>query len=178
MIRTTILAQTPLVTRVSGRVCARGLPLSATSAAVLRQKHTIVDSAKETLQNLNKKIGEVAASGIDQAQKTTNEASEKVHEATESSPAAKRMKEGTEEKLHDLNIKAGQAAAAGVDTVSKEAPKVKDTIKSTQSATDEISEHNLNAGKKHVQDNIAGYKDLKDKGIKSYSEQNRPEDLM
>lgn len=138
MIRQTFYAPA-IAARNVAAVNRRALSASATS------RYSVIDSAKEALKKANKKIGEVAAGGIEKTQEMT--------------PNAENVTEATKETAHKVNKKTGEVLAEGLDKAEKMKPE-------------------LHSEKRRVQENAKGYTDLQDKGSKTESEQNRPDDAV
>lgn len=135
MIKQALLQQRTSLTRalVSQRIPRSSVVLLNNS----RYKHTIVDSAKETLSALNKKIGEVAAAGIDKA----SEASETVKDQDLTGKA--------KETLNDVNMKVGKLAASGIG--------------SAQDAVNSMSAEDVKSAASDLKDDASKKaKDLKD----------------
>ncbi|CUM55490.1 uncharacterized protein AC631_03122 [Debaryomyces fabryi] len=127
-------------------------------------RYSIIGSAKEVLHKANKKIGEVAAEGIDKTQKA---APHSVGEAAEK-----------------INKKTGEVLAEGIDKTQKAAPgSVGEAAEKVNKKTGEVLAEGIKkteqAGHKaRVSQNAKGYESLQDKGRKAETEQNRPDDAL
>ncbi|CUS22292.1 LAQU0S05e02080g1_1 [Lachancea quebecensis] len=122
------LVATPAVYSSASRVCA-----FHSSASVPK---SLGEKVRSTLSDLNKKVGEAAASGIDKAQEASHTVEEKSHTAAEA----------TKHGLEQLNKKTGQAAASGIDkaqNLAQEAGEKAQELKNrdlTQEAKDKAQE--------------------------------------
>lgn len=128
------------------------------------RQYSVMDTAKEQLSKLNKKVGQAAAAGIDKTESATHKVEDSIHPA----------KETAKEQVGEAAEKAKGAAAEGLDktkTASSEA------VDKTKEAAENLKE---TSPKKHVRDKVQGegYKNLQDKGRKAPIEQNRAEDEM
>lgn len=158
-------------------------PARALTCSVAARK-SIVDSAKEVLEKVNKKTGEALASTI--------ETTENVAPTTENvKQAAETVNKKTGEILADGIEKAEEATSFAKDKASNITEDVKDKasdlkedakIKAAdlkEDAKDKAADlKDEAAAKKKVVENTAGYKNLQDKGSKIESEQNRPDDAV
>ncbi|ODV78349.1 uncharacterized protein CANTADRAFT_6743 [Suhomyces tanzawaensis NRRL Y-17324] len=145
----------------------------------------VIDAAKEALKTANKKIGEVAADGIEKAEQVTPNkdtvinAADKVNKKTgevlsegidkaqkvtpnqdDLSQAAENVGDKVADAADKANKKTGKVLADGIDKAEKAVPNA------------------ANNAKSKVAKNHEGYKDLQDKGSKTETEQNRPDDAV
>lgn len=97
-----------------------------------QKEDTIIDKAKHKLNDLNKKIGQAAAHGIENAQEASHTIKEKVNVA----------EDATKETLDAANKKAGKAAAKGIENAQDASHSVKDKLKSAadQSSTGNVKD--------------------------------------
>ncbi|KAK6460866.1 hypothetical protein DFJ63DRAFT_210336 [Scheffersomyces coipomensis] len=126
------------------------------------RSYSILDNAKIAMDKLNKGAGKVAADGLGFAEQATKTAKSGVHE----------INKKTVETLDTVNKSTGKVLADGMDAVEQAGEKAK-------AAKDEalLTKDQLEA-KKRVREHHKGYKDLQDKGSKTESEQNRPDDAV
>lgn len=127
-------------------------------------RYSIIGSAKEVLHKANKKIGEVAAEGIDKTQ---------------------HVAEGSVGKAaHKVNKKTGEVLAEGIDKTQKAAPhNVGEAAEKVNKKTGEVLAEGIEKTqhlreKARVSQNAKGYDSLQDKGSKTETEQNRPDDAL
>ncbi|CAG86338.2 DEHA2C13398p [Debaryomyces hansenii CBS767] len=127
-------------------------------------RYSIIGSAKDVLHKANKKIGEVAAEGI-----------EKTQHATPHSVGDAAQK---------VNKKTGEVLAEGIDKTQKATPdSVGDAAQKVNKKTGEVLAEGIEKtqqGKERlrVSQNAKGYDSLQDKGSKTETEQNRPDDAV
>ncbi|CDK25055.1 unnamed protein product [Kuraishia capsulata CBS 1993] len=138
--------------------------LLRTNVSQIRGKQSIVDSAKETLDNLNKKIGKAAAAGLESAE----------HVAHKTSDAASEVASKAQE--HGANAEKSVKEAAS-DVASK-AEEGRESFKDAASATANAANGFTNEHTDNVKNNFKGYSSLQDKGSKVESEQNRADDAV
>lgn len=130
---------------------------------------SVIDTAKNVLHKANKKIGEVAAEGIDKTQHAAPH-------AQDVGEAADKVNKKTGEVLAD-GINKAQKAAPDVDSVGDAAQKV-------NKKTGEVLADGIGKAQKvvpenqrsRVHKNYEGYQNLQDKGSKAETEQKRPDD--
>ncbi|CUM49500.1 unnamed protein product [Debaryomyces tyrocola] len=153
-------------------------------------RYSIIGSAKEVLHKANKKIGEVAAEGIEKTQHapdSVGNVAKKVNKKTGEVLAEgidktqKVTPHGVGDAAHKVNKKTGEVLAEGIDKTQKATPsnigaeaekvdgEMADGIKKKQQQAEE---------KLRVSKNTKGYDSLQDKGSKAESEQNRPDDAV
>ena len=127
-------------------------------------RYSIIGSAKDVLHKANKKIGEVAAEGI-----------EKTQHATPHSVGDAAQK---------VNKKTGEVLAEGIEKTQKATPdSVGDAAQKVNKKTGEVLAEGIEKtqqGKERlrVSQNAKGYDSLQDKGSKTETEQNRPDDAV
>lgn len=127
-------------------------------------RYSIIDSAKDALNKANKKIGEVAAEGIDKTQKATPDS---VGDAAQK-----------------VNKKTGEVLAEGIDKTQKATPdSVGEAAQKVNKKTGEVLAEGIEKTqqtdeKLRVSKNAKGYESLQDKGSKAETEQNRPDDAL
>ena len=126
-------------------------------------RYSIIGSAKDVLHKANKKIGEVAAEGIEK----TQHAPENVGDAAQK-----------------VNKKTGEVLAEGIDKTQKASPEsVGDAAQKVNKKTGEVLADGIEKTEQteerlRVSKNAKGYDSLQDKGKKAESEQNRPDDAV
>ncbi len=151
-------------------------------------RYSIIGSAKDVLHKANKKIGEVAAEGIEKTQHATphsvGDAAGKVNKKTGEvlAEGIEKTQKVTPDSVGDaaqkVNKKTGEVLAEGIDKAQKVTP-------SNVGAAAEKVDGEL-GGKKTLQTeeqlrvskNAKGYESLQDKGSKTETEQNRPDDAV
>lgn len=130
--------------------------------------YSVVQTAKDVLLKANKKTGEFLAGGMDAAEKATPSASNVTD-------AASKINKKTGEVLAD-GMEKVQQATPEVDSVSDAASKL--NKKTGEVLADGMQKVENVKHKRRVNQHHKGYESLQDKGSKTESEQNRPDDAV
>lgn len=93
--------RTPAVSRVISSSCVQRSHIHTTA--------TSNKGVKETLNDVNKRVGKAAAEGIEKTEHATHHLGENIHD----------MEEKVKHALHEANIKTGQKAAKGIEEIEK-----------------------------------------------------------
>lgn len=113
------------------------------------------------------------------AKSTLQEGKEKILESSVGDSvigSAKKLAETVSDTAASLNKKAGQAAAAGLDKIQEAVPSTEEIPSKHSAAKLKNEAHNKEVDR--VNENAKDYRDLRDKGSKVESEQNRPDDAV
>ncbi|KAK6199936.1 uncharacterized protein RJT21DRAFT_120835 [Scheffersomyces amazonensis] len=137
------------------------IPIATKSIVNVRQ-YSILDTAKGALDKLNKGAGKLAADGLDITEKATKSTGEGVNEVNKK----------TAETLQKVNKKTGKVLADGIEVIEEASERIKDAKDQT------FGKPEHKEARKRVKEHHKGYKDLQDKGRKTESEQNRPDDAV
>ncbi|SCU85646.1 LADA_0D08768g1_1 [Lachancea dasiensis] len=120
-----------LRTSVPSRVVGPSRVFTSSLHSTAFVDQSISDKVRHTLGDLNKKIGQAAATGIDKAQEASHVVEEKSHTAADA----------TKHGLDAVNKKTGQAAAAGIDKAQHLADKAEDKTENlSEQAEDKAQE--------------------------------------
>ena len=147
--------------------------------AATAYRSSVIDTAKDLLNKANKKTGEVLADGIEKTEQVTpttetvKNAADKVNKKT-----GEVLADGIE-KTEDAIPSKGEvknAAENAADKAKKTADNAADKAKGAAGEVSESAKHA--AEKERIRQNHKGYEDLKDKGSKAETEQNRPDDAV
>jgi len=137
-------------------------PALTESSCITTRNYSILDTAKGALDKLNKGAGKVASEGLDIAEKTAKATTEEVSGAQKKAADA----------LSAANKSSGKVLADGLQAAEDVGEKIvdaKDSVLGKKQHTEQ---------RQRVKKNHSGYKDLQDKGSKTESEQNRPDDAV
>ncbi|CAO3580012.1 unnamed protein product [Absidia cylindrospora] len=125
------------------------------------QQKSIVEKAKDLGENLNKKVGQKLAEGIEGAEhvvhkapnvkdlghKANLKAGEKIAEGIEGAeniahkaPSAKNLGEKVKQAGHDVNLKVGQTLAGGIDKAENSAGDLKDKAETVRNKAEHTKE--------------------------------------
>lgn len=163
----------------------------------LATRKSIVDTAKDVLENVNKKTGEILAGTMEatenaiptkenmkEALKTVNKKTgeilaDKMESAEETAGQVKskasKMAGMAKEKTSEAKEKASEAKEKAGNLASEAKGKAENVAADVKEKAEDVDGA---AAKARVETNFAGYKDLQDKGAKVESEQNRPDDAV
>lgn len=157
-------------------------------------RYSIIGSAKDVLHKANKKIGEVAAEGIEKTQHATphsvGDAAEKVNKKTGEvlAEGIEKTQKVTPDSVGDaaqkVNKKTGEVLAEGIDKTQRATPDdVGEAVQKVNNKTGEALAEGIEKtqhGKERIRvsQNAKGYDSLQDKGSKTETEQNRPDDAV